>query len=307
MTGKLCFLLGIMPRSGTNFFASLLECHDEIAQPGPLWEDFFLSQSDKLLPFVHHTRHLWHPRWDPQQGVLSQTAMMASLGQGLVHFIERQRTPETMFSMLVQKTPTVRNLAQYSSLFPEHKLLLLVRDGRSVVCSGEKSFGWQFEQAAREWAKAAKAIHCFVESEKSVDLKIVRYEDLYLNRKETLTDVFLFLGLDPDACDWQATESLAVHGSSDTKDSHGEVTWQVKVQPTEDFKPLQRYQQWPKWKRVRFEWLAGLELEALGYRRTETAPYPFVQRVLDVTWPVRMLPKVGYELLKNKRFILKSH
>ena len=43
-------------------------------------------------------------------------------------------------------------------LFPDDYLIVLVRDGRAVVESKQRSFGETFESAAREWAAGAETI-----------------------------------------------------------------------------------------------------------------------------------------------------
>ena len=56
---------------------------------------------------------------------------------------------------LVTKTPTVKNLGLFFQLFPTSKLLVLVRDGRSVVESAVRTFDRPYGHAAREWASSS--------------------------------------------------------------------------------------------------------------------------------------------------------
>ena len=51
---KLCFILGIMARSGTNYLFRLLDLHPDCAGPGPIWEDCFVRHSELLETFADH-------------------------------------------------------------------------------------------------------------------------------------------------------------------------------------------------------------------------------------------------------------
>ena len=78
------------------------------------------------------------------------------------------------------KSPSVRHLDRFFAFFPRARLLILVRDGRSVVQSAMDTFGWDFERACRAWAEAANTIDRFQQSEsaRADRWRIVRYEDL---------------------------------------------------------------------------------------------------------------------------------
>ena len=73
-------------------------------------------------------------------------------------------------------------------LFPQARLLILVRDGRSVVESTVKSFGTSYELSMQRWAEAARIILEFQKNNqnKSGNFLIVRYEDLLDNLEKEL-------------------------------------------------------------------------------------------------------------------------
>ncbi len=309
---KVCFLLGVMPRSGTNYLANLIECHQDVIAPGPVWEDFFVSNSTRLESFVSYSKKYWNPNWDKEQRLLTGDKLLNCIGDGLLGFLNQQRNEEQSAELLLAKTPTVRNIKNFFKLFPNNKLLILVRDGRSVICSGEKSFKWDFEKASRDWSQAIINIKSFIEAHKQFEqqIKLIRYEDIYLNSKDEMKSIIGFLGLDEKQYDWNKAENLGISGSSDTVDENGKVTWAKKVEKNEKFKPLKRYQNWSVFKQKRFAWLAGKEAQYLGYE-VEYQPISYsdklLQILMDITWPVRVLPRTFYHLIKSKNFILKSH
>jgi hypothetical protein len=309
---KICFLLGIMPRSGTNYLANLMECHSDVIIPGPVWEDFFVSNSDKLNAFIKSSKKYWNPSWDRDNKLLSKDKLLNCLGTGLLSFLDLQRTEQQTEQLLVAKTPTVRNLKNFFKLFPNNKIIILVRDGRNVVSSGEKSFKWDFEKSSKDWANAVSNIREFIESNKQFEdqILLIRYEDIYTSLNTEIKKVLKFLQLDEESFDWERAKNMGISGSSDTVDSNGEVTWENKVEPSKSFNPMERYKSWPMTKKLRFEWLAGDETRYLGY---ETEPsnavlkQQIIQRFLDCTWYVRVIPSTVFYLLMKRNFILKSH
>jgi hypothetical protein len=188
----------------------------------------------------------------------------------------------------------------------------VVRDGRSVVASGEKSFKWDFEKAAYDWNTAVFDILKFIQSSKKYQSQIllVKYEDIFLNTVEEMKKILSFLKLKEANYDWEKAMSLGISGSSETVDQYGQVKWNKKMAKSENFKPLSRFDSWSHFKKRRFEWIAGPSLKALGYN-TEIKPFSFaeklLQKILSCSWCIRVLPKVIYYALVKKNFILKTH
>ena len=138
------FIHGITPRSGTNFMCDLLLLHPQCARGrDPVREDLFLQYSDHLVAFTEAVRANWDPIWGTF-GTELPYLLRAGIGEGLVSFLWTDRDRR-----LLTKTPNVRNLERFFSFFPWARLLILVRDGRSVVQSGMDTFGWDFDRACR--------------------------------------------------------------------------------------------------------------------------------------------------------------
>lgn len=211
-----------------------------------------------MFEFESAVRRHWR-RWD-SEGRGSQ--LLEAIGSGLVEFLN----PETELRV-VTKTPSVKNLDRFFDLFPRAHLVILVRDARSVAASAVKSFGGDYALWARTWSKAARRILEFERAHESRghQYKVIRYEDVQRDTRSAMKDLLAFLELDVSRYDFDAAESLPVRGSSELADS-GDLHWQP-VDMARDFDPHSRWEDWPKARLERFDWIAGSYLEAFGYPR----------------------------------------
>ncbi|MDO6707098.1 sulfotransferase [Photobacterium sp. 1_MG-2023] len=310
---RLCFLLGIMPRSGTNYFANLLNLHPQCFHNAPVYEDFLLSQSGYLNTYCQQVKRHWSSRWDPQRHILTEAHLMRHLGLGLQQFLlsgpKQQALSET--DLVVAKTPSVRELRYFFKLFPDSKLLILVRDGRAVAESGVRSFDWDFEKAAYDWGTSAQRILDFMAEhpERQHQIKRVSYESLLTDAEQTLKSVFEFLALDPDALSMDAVRQMHVSGSSEQREQQSAVTW-TPMAADQNFQPLARFRHWRPHRHRRFEWLAGQALYDLGYLAHApkfTLWEQILQRGMDLSWGIRVTPKTLHHAVVHRKLILKTY
>jgi protein-tyrosine sulfotransferase len=277
------FIHGILPRSGTNFLWDLLLLHPDCSRARePVNEDLFLECSDHLVRFVDTVQAYWDPTWGRFTADLPEQ-MCRGLGEGLISFlwVDRQRR-------LVTKSPSVVHLDRFFTFFPWARLLILVRDGRSVVQSAMDTFGWDFDRGCRAWAEAARTIHRFQQAEvaRRDRWRVVRYEDLVDDPEGQLRSIFDFLGLDATRYDFEAARSLPVRGSSAFGRNQGKVHWEV-VPKDPSFAPKQRWRSWRPAQLDRFDWIAGEQLIASGYafeRPPLTMRRSVTHTVRDVRW-----------------------
>jgi protein-tyrosine sulfotransferase len=286
-TKRPVFIHGLTPRTGTNYLWDLLCLHPACA-PGrePIREDFFLEHAQLLARFVRDVSGKWDPRWGT---VTEQTLaeLHASLGTALLDFLSTDEDRR-----LVTKNPSVAGIDQVFTFFPTAQLIILGRDGRAVVESCVRTFGWDFDLAARRWAVAASRAMRFLDGRATDDpvVRLVRYEDLVADPGRQLTNLFAFLGLDIADYDFSAAEQLPVRGSSVHLGGQAQVHWDP-VERTADFDPLRRWVDWSAEQHMRFAWLAGREQVALGYRLDTGVPATSSararQRLASVRWHVR--------------------
>ncbi|MBT8396881.1 MAG: sulfotransferase [Gemmatimonadetes bacterium] len=272
-----CFIHGILRRSGTNYLFRLLQAHPETSGPGPIWEDYLLHHSGPIRDFVDSTYDRWKEHWGVDEKVGPKSELQRYLGNSLRAFLKRQLTESTgskgrppegqrETKILLTKTPTVQGIGGFFDLFPEDYLIVLVRDGRAVVESGVRSFGWKYESAIRSWAKGAQEI-LRVSSEfqqKHTRFLLVRYEDVYMDERGYLEKISSFLGLDPTLCRYDRLDRIRVLGSSDLMNTDGVIHWKG-VKRTRDFDPISRFSSWDRKKHALFNRIAGGYMEQLGY------------------------------------------
>lgn len=260
-------IAGITPRSGTNYLHRLLSLHPDCAplQHDPVKEDFLLHHADALLDYADRLSWQWG-HWGDADPVREK--LLEYIGRGLTDFLE----PEYDAAAVLTKTPSARNIDRFFDLFPHGRLLVLVRDGRSVVESAMEGFSWGFEPTARQWTRAARSVLDLRDTygHASERHRIVYYEDLNANPASSLKQIFQFLDLDVDAYDFSEALDLPVYGSSFVTSDDETVTWQPTNKP-ESFNSEKRWASWTDERHARFNWIGGTELAQLGYEPKETS------------------------------------
>jgi len=287
------FVLGVLERSGTNFLSDLLSLHPDCALASPLHEAFLHFEADLLKQYAHRTVSKWPERWSPSKSGVDD--LLGSLGGGLLEYLHTT-AEDSSSRRLVTKTPSVKNLGLFPRLFPGVPAVVLMRDGRSVVESGVRSFGFTYEEQTRKWAWAARVIADTVGTPsdgQSPDglwpFLLVRYEDLVLDPEPQLRRIFTFAGLEAERYDFDAVERLPVRGSSTFRPEDGGLNWEPVAQ-SEDFNPLERWRSWAPVRHARFNWLGGEELEAFGYAPVgpdRGLMYHLRNRLADASWKIR--------------------
>ena len=288
------FILGILQRSGTNYLNNLLLLHPEVQSPGLVWEDFFLAHADLLADYQQRVQRRWPLQWaEAIDTELGPQAMLQHLGNGLIDFMQTQYRnqlqkpvstppPDTPVT-LVTATPSVRNLHLFFDLFPHAAPIIIVRDGRAVVESGVRSFGWNYDEAMRMWANGAQRIQDFcTKPEHQGRFLLVRYEDIYTGTREVMGTILDFLQLDRSRYDFAAAENLGIMGSSELMSSEGRVHWK-SVDKSAAFNPLARANQWGAALSSRFAWIADKNMAQMRYEMAHTERRPVWNRLLDRT------------------------
>lgn len=265
------FILGIHPRSGTNFLRSLLLIHKDCV--GILDEDYLIAYSNLLSNYVTAIDRNWRNKssYDVDHLHKLKSAIRNCM---LSLTLDIKKSPDLR---LVLKSPTVRNLGNFYEYFGHSYLIILVRDGRAVTQSYMDSFGGRFSENISHWAEGAKEIEQFcnrygLEGPRHL---IVKYEDLITDLQSELKRILQKIHLDPQRLDFNQAASMPVIGSSTMRhEETGQVHWQPVAKP-DGFDPLRRTAHWSSFRESRFNWLAGKEAEKLGYKiNRERDRYP---------------------------------
>jgi hypothetical protein len=304
------FIFGMRPRTGTHFLANLL-CQHPDCVTSAIAEDSLLVDAHLLSKYVSKTSGHWafvagkkHPGYDD--------LLYECIGTGLISFLYKIRhqadedrakkfgvTPSnnSAAKTLITKTPSANNLGNFFRFFPRARLLILVRDGRAVVESAIKSFGSEAEKEIRAWADATSRVLEFsVQAAGDAKKKymIVRFEDLHTQTETEMRKILSFLELDVEKYDFRTALNLPVVGSSTFKRPPGKVQW-MPVMKTAEFDPLARANQWTRVQHERFNWIAGNQLEQLGYIRKVYTGQRFRwriwNRVMDLLWSTKAIRK----------------
>lgn len=282
-TDEIVFLFGIMPRSGTNMMHGLLDAHPQAAHGTFMSEDFLLANADRLRAYVSGVEESWAMLYGSAPDGASAD-ILRSAWSGLEEMLRRWTKPlpdSSEPTWMIARTPSIDNLDMFGQL-TDSKAVVIVRDGRSVLESGMRSFGWPFEEYLQRWAAAARVVRLAAESNDNIH--VVKYEELLADKRGEMKRVFEFLGVS-DA-EYPYETEIPVYGSSDQLD-RGQY-WEGHAAP-QGFDPLNRWHHWDVKRRARFAELAGEEMELLGYDMEGFSDqrYRAYNTAMDISWPLR--------------------
>jgi hypothetical protein len=94
-----------------------------------------------------------------------------------------------------KSTFVVLVLGQLRKVFPDLRVIHIVRDGRDVAASFADAFGEDLYRATFVWLRAVRAAHAFRDRHPRQYLEL-RYEELVRQPEETLREAAAFLGLE---------------------------------------------------------------------------------------------------------------
>lgn len=289
------FLHGLRVRTGTNFLARVVMAHPDVfvvppdgptnefplLKTLPEWERAFSKVRRRL--FGRHPA----PEWRDFAGLL---------GDAWLRLIAGHYGLEGGHVFL--KDPHVTRLEEFFDVFPECRLVLLVRDGRDNVASAVRAGlhvrgsmsrrgvlrrrvrHWimkDFRDHARGWAHAARKVMEFDalhrEGRHAGQYMVLRYEDMVQDPRTEGRRLFEFLGLGFDEGRLDGVARTEVVGSSFYGESGSEdverATWSP-LEKTPAFQPVGRWSDWGPVRRRAFKRLAGRELVQLGYAEDDT-------------------------------------
>ena len=252
-------VLGLMPRTGTNFLARLLATHGDCTAPTTLYEDFLVRGLPQLQNYTKAVSDCWQPHW-PSHGRIDD--LNRTLGGALIRFLQEDaREPD---KRPIFKSPSVVGIELLDRFMPELDVIIVLRQGPATIESGMRSFGWDFETACRRWGVAVETVLTVSQRRRAQGLPpfgLVRYEDLATDTEGEVRKVLDHVGLDAAGFDFSRLADFPVFGSSQEKDLH----WKP-VAVSADFDPLARAARWPARTFERFDRLSGGLSADLGYR-----------------------------------------
>jgi len=193
-SGELFFIVG-SSRSGTTWMRHLFNADDRVlvGEESYFFEDVYPA----LMKCYQERRHPTGIRMYVSRAELDVAA--AALFRSLAGMRALRKPTATIFG---EKSPShVRRLTALKSVYPDAKVLHIVRDVRDVVASMlDASRSWapnpQFtvRRAAQLWCRSVTA-GLEGEARYQGDILRVRYEDLHERAEDTVVNSFRFIGL----------------------------------------------------------------------------------------------------------------
>jgi hypothetical protein len=301
-------LLSVCPRSGSNYLEALLSLHPN-CRKSRLPEDFFLANSETLLQFCRSVAESWDEWWRPRLGGMSRLA--AHLGEALLRFADPapEEEGESGDYRMLLRAPTIDGIETAATMFPDARLVVLVRDGPAAVESGRKSFGWPYEEAMLEWRRSVRRILHFLAGADHCRCRLLRFEDLVADPVGEIARLIDFLGLDPAIYPFGRVDEIPVFGSSSFGRAPGEGVHWRPVPRDASFDPLARAQSWPRRRFARFTWLAGAEQRGMGYparrlsasQRVENVVLDGLYGACRITIQILLLPLRQPRVFRDRR------
>ena len=233
------------PRSGTTYLTELINRHPEIS----------VSNEQRIFAWMHESLNV----------LTRQDRFVLGDREDFIEYL-RRAYPDLIRGYYQRKRPGVRYwgdknphyaagqnqgcLESVWKLFPQARLILILRDGRDVVCSllrkrhPDGSPWVDFEGAHHAWTGHMDAGCSFGRSLPSSQYFELRYEDLIRDDLAMARRIFSFLGMDvhpqvEEFCRAQQRERIPFSGP--TRDLRRDLTrslWHSSLDPGQQLKSL---------------------------------------------------------------------
>jgi protein-tyrosine sulfotransferase len=268
---RCAFLLGPMPRSGTNFVEALIAAHPAVAaSPLGLREAAVLAEAPRLAPFARALarRHVSAAGVEPEEWLAYALA-------GALARVEAER-PGARLALF--KDPRARGLPRLRAILPDAVPVIVLRDGRRTLDSHLRTWparglgrwlGRSFADRCAEWALGAQAALDLAAADPRA--VVVRHEAAAADPRGTAARLWSALGLPPALQALEGVAGLPVMGSSTHSRGADGVDWRPRA-AAPDFDPAGRPLDWPARRERAFRRIAGETQARLDREASLDAP-----------------------------------
>ena len=252
-------LFGVMPRAGTVHVGELLALHPDVgAHPNQLWELPFLENTDTLLEFQEGFFGGYHQNTERMGG----SDFLALFGAAFVHYLYSFVEPGQ--TVLVKET-SMRAFERFPLVFPDERLLLLMRDGRDLVSSSIRTWpSMNFAELCTRWSDSTNTMLDFVEAHPRPDFWLTKFEEILDAPDAFVREACKRYELDAARYPFEEQDNIEVIGSS-TMSEAGQVDWDKHVVAPKGFKPTGHWMKWSAGQKREFKKIAGPALIRAGY------------------------------------------
>ena len=207
-------------RSGSTLLRVILCAHSKITIPP---ETYFImpllrqlpinaglnrNQTDQAIDII--TTHYRWPDMGMTKGYLvDQLADRESpLLSDITNIIYEFHLEKDNKQIWGDKTPPYISIVpELLELYPDAKIIHLIRDGRDVTRSfqGTGWYGPWIKDNTKEWRDAITHYNGYKRSRPDIDIHEIKYENLVMETEKTIRDLCLFLGITFEAgmLDWE--------------------------------------------------------------------------------------------------------
>lgn len=268
---NLVYLVAPLQRSGHNYVSNLLLKHEQIKFPAGTnlpGEQNIVQHAEHLIWYASKTvagQKGWESK--TQELVKLQSAIfLRTVGYSLIEFYSKFIPVQAKYLLL--KDPATIGIENFSSVFPEAKLICLLRDGRDVVQSYIKTWkGFDFELACKMWRDGTERMLNLPQEDNGKRYLLISYEKVFAAPADEMKKVLAFLNLSESEYAFDKIDELPIFGSStNSVNEKGEVDWSI-TNNKKDFKPVGKWQQWSAEQKSIFKKVAGETLIRAGYEQ----------------------------------------
>ena len=271
---QVVYIVSPTQRSGTNFLSHVMGKHPDLVFPEKKKfsdEHCLYSYVNDIKKYCLSTVATWG-KWTESEDhtLVSQVKkLMANTGEGILKYFSEDLQEG---QMLLLKTPDSGNVEDFFHLFPNSKVVVLMRDGRDTVESFLKSWGGSesFKKMTSRWSNRVDQIDRLLERAKhsgfEKQVHVLDYNNLNEDTPGELKKVFEFLELNQDNYPWGELADTPVLGSSNYRGGEENVHWKP-IAKDSGFKPAGKWNDWNKSKKNLFKRIAGKQLQNHGFSK----------------------------------------
>lgn len=209
------------PRSGTSMFRLMLNAHPQVVSPPecgfiqwlyPAYSEADFSSSEVIESFAKDVlASKKMETWELNESGLLQSLKAveapsySKMCEAVLLTYAKQRGKEDIQALVDKNNYYIQHLESLAKATPDAAYIHLVRDVRDVACSylnlKKENFTEKYSpklsddigEIAEEWRENNSNAANFLASKNHI---VVKYEDLLLQPKDTLTEVLQFLGVE---------------------------------------------------------------------------------------------------------------
>lgn len=247
MKRDIIFIVAPIQRCGSNFLARALCMHPEVTRPVGPHEWLGMKNIEHLLTYAQESENCG------LRFSFSKETILASYEEYCINYWHNTLPEEERSKHLIHKSVDPTGFEHFRAIFPEGKLILLVRNGKDTVNSYLRArmkhkISWFKRKALLFYISAlwAKRLKKTLQVQQEVkDSFFITYEELTQDTAK-FSETLKFLNIEPTTDFSNAVENLTIKGSgfyqagkeqlSETSDTN----W-GEEKKTKDFKPVGRW------------------------------------------------------------------